>query len=338
MPIERAPKSPLPQNYVPPESMSYKVKDGDNWQTVAAKFKLDAGKLIDFNFKTNDPAEVNWYLRRNIGCNKPSADGRNWAFSASAKPGFVYIPTSPAKKVTPTVVSKAPTKDCKAELDAANETLRKSQEIAATIVRPRATSDLPYWFARLYQYITLYEIQERDKLTYPCFVLHFIPIFYDTYLVAADAYMKSGNIPVHWQGHFNLAGLYVDSTNLEVYFNAVERGLTSGVTAHIQGDMAPSLEKAYRSFSAKYSGVPPFDTYKQDFFENNKPVFEKVRLTLVNELVNRATGLAAMGRKPIDPKFASDMAERLGRGLNIDEIYRWREEAWATARKNLEGH
>ena len=46
---------------------------------------------------TTDPAEVNWYLRRNTGCTK--TNGTNWAFSSSAKPGIIYLyKNSPADK------------------------------------------------------------------------------------------------------------------------------------------------------------------------------------------------------------------------------------------------
>ena len=62
--------------------------------------ELDTWKLIEFNFNTRDPAEVNWYLRRNVGCNQPTADGKNWMFSASAKPGVIYVP--------PTAAAQAP--------------------------------------------------------------------------------------------------------------------------------------------------------------------------------------------------------------------------------------
>jgi hypothetical protein len=330
MPIEKMPKSPLPTSYVPPGGIRYKVGDGDSWGSIAKKQGIDVMHLIEFNFKTRDPDEVNWYLRRNVGCKKQTGDGKNWIFSATATPGFIYLP--PAK--TAPVVKAAPTTVCPDELSAAQATLKKSQEVADTILGKGATSDMPYWFARLYQYITLYEIQDRDKLTQPCFMLHFIPVFYDSYLVAVDAFKNKGTIPAHWQDHFNMAALILDSSQLIPWTNAVAKSLAHGVSAHIQGDMAPSLEKAYRTFSAKYSGVPSFDTFKADFFERNRPVFAKVRTTLVNELVNRGMGFAMYG-KSIDPNFASKAAEIVGVGLNIDEIYKWREEAWRTAKVKL---
>jgi len=95
MPIERAPRDPLPVDFVPQgAATTHRIRDGDNWASVAGKFSVDAKKLIFFNFKTNHPDEVNWYLRRNVGCNVSNDGGLNWAFSSSADPGIVYIPPS----------------------------------------------------------------------------------------------------------------------------------------------------------------------------------------------------------------------------------------------------
>src|SRR5687767_6050492 len=78
MPIEKKPQNPLPANYVPPAGAPYKVNDGDDWASVAQHFKVEVDTLIRFNFQTRDPAEVNWYLKHNVGCRKPSPGGNNW--------------------------------------------------------------------------------------------------------------------------------------------------------------------------------------------------------------------------------------------------------------------
>ncbi len=92
MPIEKRPAKPLPTNHVPTGGTAYRVKDGDSWGTVAQKHGIDTWDLIAFNFQTRVPAEVNWYLRENVGCNKPTRDGKNWMFSSSASPGLIYLP------------------------------------------------------------------------------------------------------------------------------------------------------------------------------------------------------------------------------------------------------
>ena len=74
MPLERAPRQPLPQDYYPKNGTPYHVQDNDDWYSVARKFDVDVGRLIDFNFHTRIPEEVNWYLRRNVGCVKSTPD------------------------------------------------------------------------------------------------------------------------------------------------------------------------------------------------------------------------------------------------------------------------
>lgn len=97
---EKAPRHPLPAGFRPVGGTSYKVTDRDDWISVAKEHSIDVKDLIHFNFQTNIPEEVNWYLRRFVGCFKSRDHGRNWAFSSDAKPGIIYIPPS-TKKVTP---------------------------------------------------------------------------------------------------------------------------------------------------------------------------------------------------------------------------------------------
>jgi hypothetical protein len=93
MAMERAPRNPLPKDYAPSQ-VWYKVTNKDDWSTVARKYGFEAQTLIYFNFRTHNTDEVNWYLRRNVGCNVSRDGGRNWAFSDSANPGKIYIPAS----------------------------------------------------------------------------------------------------------------------------------------------------------------------------------------------------------------------------------------------------
>src|SRR5262249_54271529 len=96
---ESKPKNLVPVDYGRANGgVEYRVKDGDKWESVAAQFGIDVRALINFNFKTNIPEEVNWYLRNHTGCNKPSPSGRNWSFSTSANPGIIYIPPKAKNK------------------------------------------------------------------------------------------------------------------------------------------------------------------------------------------------------------------------------------------------
>lgn len=111
MPIEKRPAHLIAKDYVPPSSKPYQVKDGDSWVTVARANGMEPWDLIYSNFKTRDPAEVNWYLHNYVGCRHPTHDLRNWMFSSRDKPGVIHIPlarvvkTPPATRVTPKLPS-----------------------------------------------------------------------------------------------------------------------------------------------------------------------------------------------------------------------------------------
>jgi hypothetical protein len=69
----------------------YKVRYGDNWWSVANKDGWsDPMDLIEYNFKTRNPKEVNWYLRNFVGCKYATQDGKNHVFSDNLNPGYIY--------------------------------------------------------------------------------------------------------------------------------------------------------------------------------------------------------------------------------------------------------
>ena len=91
--ILKEPKSPLPAGYRPTGTVAYRVSDGDTWSSVAAGSGVDPLWLVQYNFETRDPSEVNWYLKHRTGCTKTTANGKNFVFTASAKPGLIHVPT-----------------------------------------------------------------------------------------------------------------------------------------------------------------------------------------------------------------------------------------------------
>ncbi len=74
------------------------VLESDDWSTIAAREHLDVSALIDFNFHTHVPEEINWYLQELIGCRR-SKDGRNYTFLGadprSSKSTFLSRPRRP---------------------------------------------------------------------------------------------------------------------------------------------------------------------------------------------------------------------------------------------------
>ena len=95
MPIERRPANPLPRGARPgSRAQPHRVVDGETLESVAKKYGLGINQLIQHNFATLDPAEINWYLREHVGCTLPTKDGKNWRFSSIARPGLIYLPAN----------------------------------------------------------------------------------------------------------------------------------------------------------------------------------------------------------------------------------------------------
>lgn len=93
MPIEKRPSNPVPKGPPPGKpGKPHRVQDGESWESVAQKYRVPVLQLIQYNFATRDPAEVNWYLREHVGCKLPTMDQKNWRFSSTANPGVINIP------------------------------------------------------------------------------------------------------------------------------------------------------------------------------------------------------------------------------------------------------
>jgi hypothetical protein len=104
---ERQPSSPN-LNYTPPGGATYKVQTGDDWWKLAkradvAAAGLDALGLCRYNFGTQVPAEINWYLRNKVGCVRTTADKKNYIFSSDAQPGTIFLPTAKSSLPVPGV-------------------------------------------------------------------------------------------------------------------------------------------------------------------------------------------------------------------------------------------
>jgi Papain-like cysteine protease AvrRpt2 len=78
----------------PPDSVhAHRIKDGENWWSLQKDYSLpDPWDLIRYNFRTDDPLEVNWYLRGYVGCDTVTEDEKNYAFSSTAQPGSLFLP------------------------------------------------------------------------------------------------------------------------------------------------------------------------------------------------------------------------------------------------------
>jgi hypothetical protein len=90
---ERRPASPKSRiTSPPPGAVAHPVKLGEDWHTLAQQYGFLEITLMEYNFGTHEPAEVNWYLREYVGCVLQDERRNNWKFSNDAKPGIIYIP------------------------------------------------------------------------------------------------------------------------------------------------------------------------------------------------------------------------------------------------------
>lgn len=81
----------LPPRYRPLKSFPYRVNNGDSFVSVANRLGMTPKALLLFNFNTDNPLYINYYLRYNVGCTVPTPDGKNYTFT-NANPGIIYYP------------------------------------------------------------------------------------------------------------------------------------------------------------------------------------------------------------------------------------------------------
>jgi hypothetical protein len=99
---EPVPKPADWETYVPPDSESHPPQTGESWESLAQLPKVQAlgylaNDLCNFNFRTRDPDEINWYLCHKVGCQESDWDGSNYHFSTGNND--IYLPTT--KNVVP---------------------------------------------------------------------------------------------------------------------------------------------------------------------------------------------------------------------------------------------
>jgi Family of unknown function (DUF5995) len=316
----------------PKAAREYTVLDTDDWSKIASREHMDAGALIQFNFQTQVPEEVNWYLKELVGC-RQTKDGRNYAFlGADPKMRKIYLPIAPPPPC-PNDFSKSFEIELKEASRIRQQSVNVAQRFFGTVGAVGRTGrhiptiiDTKYWFAKLYEITTGFEINAARDFQQPGFVLHFIPIFYNMYNRALDAWPAGGPaVSPLWRVHFMNTGR--PDAGLFSWAAGVETSITTGTIAHVRGDMSLALESAYRSYVSKYclNPAPPFDTYKQDFMSMGA-VFGQARLAA-------RSLLASLGPIPeAGVKFGDEV---LGVGLSQSQVEQWRVEAWADAKQRL---
>lgn len=68
----------------------YKVRSGDSIKSVAEAHGMTWQELAIFNWDTDDPDQINWYLENYFICRKKK--GANYVFTDEDEPGLLYLP------------------------------------------------------------------------------------------------------------------------------------------------------------------------------------------------------------------------------------------------------
>jgi hypothetical protein len=69
----------------------HRVKSGETLKSLAEKTGTTWQNLAKFNWGTDDPKEINHFLRHDVGCSKKDQDG-NYLFDDTDEPGIVLLP------------------------------------------------------------------------------------------------------------------------------------------------------------------------------------------------------------------------------------------------------
>lgn len=196
--------------------------------------------------------------------------------------------------------------------------------------------DEKYWFAKLYQLMTYYEIGAVNKFAHGRFVMHFIHHFYMSYYTPLRQYVEGNgtSVPTHWRAHF--AGrprASRDSSSVSDWVTGLQTSIVTGVTAHIKGDMAPALESAYRSWVPSNGSKPEFSALKADLTgQQGLAVFDLAKAAFFLDVAHYSPFPWRVELQ----QYIFGVGEQLGAGgLDINEVFKWREEAWKTAAANL---
>jgi hypothetical protein len=98
-PTTRAPWPPLASNdpfYRWPERYRVGQQPNESFVSIARRNGVDASTLVQYNFQTRSPREINWYLANYVGCRTPKP-GQHFTFEGAvyderANRGVIFIP------------------------------------------------------------------------------------------------------------------------------------------------------------------------------------------------------------------------------------------------------
>lgn len=188
--------------------------------------------------------------------------------------------------------------------------------------------DHRYWFAKLYEFVTVEEVKYSQKTAFPGFSLHFIKVFYGMYYGAMENYDKGQVNQVNplWVTHFRGPPGKVSPDSTE----AIEFSVRTGATAHIQGDMPVALVTAYQSW--EISPKPQFAELKSDFIDKSEAAFGAAQARFYVEVNDKTFS-------PLKPEVGQLAAALYQKVFDVQpslsSMFQWRKDAWKKAAASL---
>jgi hypothetical protein len=190
--------------------------------------------------------------------------------------------------------------------------------------------DHKYWFAKLYQLVTIQELSYSIHTKYPGFSFHFVKVFYGMYFDALQTFLRGGKAGALWQTHFEgphvPAGERIDPTAVET----VQFSVKTGAIAHIQGDMPVALATAYKTWSA--NPKPAFDLLREDFIDGSQKAFVAAQAAFYLDVNDKTFS-------PLSPEVGQFAAAVYQQTFDIQPslpvMFQWRRDAWQKAANSL---
>jgi hypothetical protein len=188
--------------------------------------------------------------------------------------------------------------------------------------------DHKYWFAKLYELVSYYELSYGLTNQYPGFSFHFMKIFYSMYYTALQNSMNNtGPVSPLWATSFKgppaeSDGKFPDPASMD----AVKYCVRTGATAHIQGDMPMALVNGYKGWSG--DPKPPFLDLKSDFIDKSELAFKRAQAAFYIDVNDKTFS-------PVRPEVGQLGAAMYQAIFDIQPslpvMFQWRRDAWEKA-------
>ena len=188
--------------------------------------------------------------------------------------------------------------------------------------------DQKYWFAKLYELVTVEELNYSTHTRYPgSAALHEGVLWHVLWRPAELSRRKRiAMVSPLWVTHFAGPPGADSSRSDPASVEAVKFGVRTGATAHIQGDMPLALVEAYRTWKA--DPKPAFEDLREDFIVKSETAFTRAQARFYIDVNDKTFS-------PLRPEVGQLGAAYYQAVFNIQPslpvMFQWLRAAWTKA-------